>query len=69
MKVFTIVVIALLVIALGVGLIVRKCGCIGGTVNVVHWSNGHLMRPGLMKECLLSLTGKVTGLQPENASR
>ena len=52
MKVFTIVVIAVLVIALGTGLIVRNSGCIGGTVNVVHWSNGHLMRPGLMKEML-----------------
>ena len=51
MKVFTIVVIAVLVIALGIGLTVRINGCeVRPPVTVIHWSNGHLMRPGLMKE-------------------
>jgi Ca-activated chloride channel family protein len=50
MRVFTMVVIALVVVALGVGLVVRGLGQVSETVTVVHWTNGHLMRPGLMKE-------------------
>ncbi len=50
MKKFTVGVIIVLVIALGFGFALRGMGRGGETVTVVHWSNGHLMRPGLMKE-------------------
>ena len=49
MKRLTIIVILVLVVALGGGIALRVVGR-GETVNVVHWSNGHLMRPGLMNE-------------------
>lgn len=50
MKILTIVVIGVLVLAVGVGFAVRGIGRGGETVEVIHWSNGHLMRTGLMKE-------------------
>jgi Ca-activated chloride channel homolog len=50
MKKYTLAAILVLVLALGGILGLRVTGCGGETVTVVHWSNGHLMRPGLMME-------------------
>jgi Ca-activated chloride channel homolog len=50
MKVFTMVVSGLVVIALVVGFIVRGCGIGNEEITIVHWTNGHLMRTGLLKE-------------------
>ena len=49
MRRFTIIIIIALIVAMGVSIAVRAAGR-GETVTVVHWSNGHLMRPGLMNE-------------------
>jgi Ca-activated chloride channel homolog len=49
MKVFTMVVIGLVVIALVVGFVVSGRER-GEEITVVHWTNGHLMRTGLLKE-------------------
>jgi Ca-activated chloride channel family protein len=49
MKKLTIIIIAILVVAIGVGLTFRFKGS-SETVTVVHWINGHLMRPGLLNE-------------------
>ncbi len=62
MKKLTVAVIAVLLVAVA-GVIALRLGGRGGepnalkvigksgdTVEVVHWSNGHLMRPGLMKD-------------------
>ncbi len=50
MKKLTIVIILVLVLAIGGSLGLRKVGWGGETVTVVHWVNGHLIRPGLMNE-------------------
>jgi Ca-activated chloride channel homolog len=49
MKKLTILIIVLILAALGIGLTLRTVGR-GETITVVHWTNGHIMRPGLMKE-------------------
>jgi Ca-activated chloride channel homolog len=50
MRKFTIMVIIILIAAIGTSFAVRGCGVIGETVTIVHWTNGHIMRPGLMTE-------------------
>jgi Ca-activated chloride channel family protein len=49
MKKLTIIIIAVLVVAIAIGMTFRIKGS-SETVNVVHWTNGHLMRTGLLKE-------------------
>jgi hypothetical protein len=46
----TAVVVTVIVLAVGGGVALRVLWPGGGTVVVVHWSNGHLMRQGLLPE-------------------
>ena len=50
MKIFTMVVGAVVIAAVVVAFVLRGVGRGEETVAVVHWTNGHLMRTGLMKE-------------------
>lgn len=59
MKRLTIVIVLALVLAVGGGITLRAVGWGGETVTVVHWSNGHLMRPGLMKEMAAQFNQEV----------
>ncbi len=57
MKRLTIIVIAALVLISGGAVTVRAVGRSGAPVEVVQWTNGHLMRPGLMKEMAAQFNG------------
>jgi Ca-activated chloride channel family protein len=66
MKRLTIIIILALIVAIGVSIAVRTVGR-GETVDVVHWSNGHLMRPGLMDEMAAQFNQE--GLRTESGKR
>jgi Ca-activated chloride channel homolog len=49
MKKLTVIVLAVIVVAIAAGVLVKMTAK-PETVKVVHWINGHLMRPGLLNE-------------------
>jgi Ca-activated chloride channel family protein len=50
MKIMNYLVVLMMIVTLGVGSTSCGTSVSNETVTVVHWINGHLMRPGLMKE-------------------
>ena len=63
MKKLTLAVIMVLILVFGGGIALNRSGWGGETVEVVHWSNGHLMRPGLMQEMATRFNQAVNRIQ------